>query len=57
MSGAFIGRKAELSSLRAFLQKESPSIGVIYGRRRIGKSLLIRKALEGQRVLMFYSCQ
>lgn len=53
MSDKFIGRKAELSSLRAFLQKESPSISVIYGRRRIGKSLLIRKALEGQRVLMF----
>jgi len=53
MNDAFIGRKLELKSLKAFLQKDTASIGVLYGRRRIGKSLLIRKALEGQRVLMF----
>ncbi|MEI6788816.1 MAG: ATP-binding protein [bacterium] len=53
MNHEFIGREAEIESLMAFLNKEAPSIGVVYGRRRIGKSVLIRKALEGRRVLMF----
>ena len=53
MKSKFIGREAELRSLSGFLQRATPSIAVIYGRRRIGKSLLIRKALEGRRVLMF----
>ena len=53
MNNAFVGREAELRLLGSFLQRQTPSIGVIYGRRRIGKSALIRKALEGQRALFF----
>jgi hypothetical protein len=53
MGGEFVGRAVELGQLEAFLAKDAPSIGVVYGRRRIGKSLLVRKALEGRRVLTF----
>jgi AAA+ ATPase superfamily predicted ATPase len=53
MREEFIGRRAEMEALGAFLQRDRPSVGVIYGRRRIGKSLLIRKALEGRKGLFF----
>ncbi len=36
----FIGRKRELESLKGLLRKKSPSLVVIRGRRRIGKSRL-----------------
>lgn len=36
----FIGRKKELESLKGLLRKKSPSLVVIRGRRRIGKSRL-----------------
>lgn len=42
MSG-FVGRKEELSLMRGLLQKDSASLVVIYGRRRIGKSRLVEE--------------
>jgi hypothetical protein len=39
--------------LETFLRRAQPSIGVVYGRRRIGKSLLLRHALEGRPSLLF----
>ncbi len=41
MLQAFIGRKAELKKLRALHRKATPSLVVIKGRRRIGKSRLV----------------
>lgn len=38
---AFIGRKSELESLKALYKNKSPSLVVVKGRRRIGKSRLI----------------
>ncbi|MFH0946279.1 MAG: ATP-binding protein [Planctomycetota bacterium] len=49
----FVGRASELADLAGFLSKTGPAIGVIYGRRRIDKSLLIEKALEGRPALTF----
>jgi uncharacterized protein len=49
----FVGRVSELRLLGEFLARQSPGIAVIYGRRRIGKSLLIQKALAGRRALTF----
>ncbi|MFM8453821.1 MAG: hypothetical protein ACKOAD_02385 [Gammaproteobacteria bacterium] len=37
----FIGRKAELKRLQALYKKQTPSLVVVKGRRRIGKSRLI----------------
>ncbi|SFQ24615.1 hypothetical protein SAMN02910358_01238 [Lachnospiraceae bacterium XBB1006] len=45
----FIGREAELGVLESTYQKTGFQMTVIYGRRRIGKSTLIRKFLEGKR--------
>ncbi len=49
----FIGRSEELVVLRTIIGNPEPTIGVVYGRRRIGKSRLIRKSLEGKNALFF----
>lgn len=49
----FIGRKKELRLLHGIINANRATIGVIYGRRRIGKSALIKKAFVKQRVLLF----
>ena len=46
MTVQFVGRTAELRTLEAFLSKTGPAVGVLYGRRRIGKSLLIQQAFN-----------
>lgn len=48
----FVGRKAELAKLEHLLASPDAQIGVIYGRRRIGKSMLIRHALQDRPALM-----
>ncbi|MEN8255151.1 MAG: ATP-binding protein [Verrucomicrobiota bacterium] len=49
----FVGRERELDQLRTTLDRSRPSVSVVYGRRRVGKSALIRKALEGRPALFF----
>ncbi len=49
----FIGREKELRLLHGIINADKPTIGVIYGRRRIGKSELIKKAFEKQQMLIF----
>jgi AAA+ ATPase superfamily predicted ATPase len=49
----FIGRNSELARLDRFLRSPQPRIAVIYGRRRIGKSMLIQQALQGTSPLFF----
>jgi hypothetical protein len=49
----FIGRTAELAQLHSLIENANPTIGIVYGRRRVGKSSLIRKAFEGKNVLFF----
>lgn len=44
MSDPFIGRSRELASLRAEFARAAPSLVIVYGRRRIGKSTLLREA-------------
>ncbi len=34
----FIGRENELSILYAIINKNGPAIGVVYGRKRVGKT-------------------
>ena len=53
MAVRFVGRTAELNALERFLAKPDPAVAVIYGRRRIGKSLLIQQALAGRPALIF----
>ncbi len=49
----FIGRHRELQQLKKLISDENTNIGVIFGRRRIGKTALINKALENHHALFF----
>lgn len=53
MQEEFIGRHDELGKLGQFLAFPASAVAVIYGRRRIGKTLLIRQALRGRDILFF----
>jgi predicted AAA+ superfamily ATPase len=41
----FIGREEELHFLRGIISSREPRVAVVYGRRRIGKTSLIRRAI------------
>lgn len=45
----FVGRTRELAALADEFERPAPSLVVMYGRRRVGKSTLLQKALEGRR--------
>jgi len=49
----FIGRNNELQLLNQFISSNDTNICVIYGRRRIGKSELIKKAFSKKKVMIF----
>lgn len=46
MAENLIGRKTELSALRNFIDSEKSEFIAVYGRRRVGKTFLIRMATE-----------
>ena len=52
-SDLFIGRRKELSLLGEEFDASHASLGIIYGRRRVGKSTLIREAI-GKRSHVLY---
>ena len=49
----FVGRRKELALLREELTISRASLAIVYGRRRVGKSTLIREAVE-KRPHVFY---
>ena len=49
----FIGRKRELTELNARYNGDKKEFGVIYGRRRIGKSALIKEFLADKNGVLF----
>jgi len=50
----FIGRSEELAKLDEFKSRQVAGLGVVYGRRRIGKSTLIEHFAKKSRFLEFY---
>lgn len=44
------GRKAEIKLLQSLLEKEESSFVAVYGRRRIGKTYLIRQVYQKETV-------
>jgi uncharacterized protein len=46
----FVGRTQELTLLQTEYARSRPSLVVVYGRRRVGKSTLIIKSLQGRSV-------
>lgn len=53
MSAPFIGRKNELKTLNKLFKKNSSSLVVVMGRRRIGKSRLIQEFAKGHTFYQF----
>ena len=49
----FIGREKELEHMEKLYNKPGFQMIVIYGRRRIGKSTLIKKFIEGKRAVYY----
>ncbi len=55
MANFIIGREPEIGVLEQFLFSNSPEFLAIYGRRRVGKTFLIRKFFEEKEVIFFDS--
>ena len=53
----FIGRQTELQQLSRFLERSPDSLAVVYGRRRVGKSELLRQAIRASNLLRMPSNQ
>ena len=54
----FYGRKTERKKLSAMFGSDGQMISLIYGRRRIGKSELIKQALKETRLQsIYYECK
>jgi len=51
----FIGRDAEIKKLNEMYASGKYECAVIYGRRRVGKTTLIKKFIEGKRAIYFLS--
>jgi AAA+ ATPase superfamily predicted ATPase len=51
----FVGRKRELKAFSQEFDKDRPSLVIVYGRRRIGKSALLIEATRGRETLYFQS--
>lgn len=49
--GSFVNRTRELSVLGTWYSRPGPGLGIVYGRRRVGKSWLLAKFAEGRRVV------
>ena len=46
MKQCLIGREVELNSLQEYINSERSELVAVYGRRRVGKTFLIRHAAE-----------
>lgn len=50
----FIGREEQLKKLDRVINKEELTLSLIYGRRRVGKSELVKQAIKRNNVKSFY---
>ncbi|MBM3472256.1 MAG: ATP-binding protein [Armatimonadetes bacterium] len=53
----FVGRKAELQALGGFYARPGAQLFVLYGRRRVGKTELVRQFCRNRRHLYFQAAQ
>ena len=49
----FIGRKKELEAFERLYKEEGFQMMVLYGRRRVGKSTLIKEFIKGRRAIYY----
>lgn len=52
---SILGREEELETLNNILNSKSPEFVAIYGRRRIGKTYLVREAFGSRKGLIFFN--
>lgn len=52
----FVGRKEELNLLSEIYVSKRPELVIIYGRRRLGKTTLIKKSLENKNNYCYFLC-
>ena len=50
----FIGRKYELNLIKNQLKKEQAQLIIVYGRRRVGKTSLIKESIKRQKNILFF---
>jgi hypothetical protein len=50
--GAFIGRDEQIAALRALHERPDSHVAVVYGRRRVGKTALVREAFAADRLVV-----
>ena len=48
MENSIVGREKEITELKKYLSSEQSEFIAVYGRRRVGKTFLIKELLEGQ---------
>src|SRR5688500_18940243 len=53
MPAAFLDRTAELARLKRALSRREGALAVVFGRRRVGKSRLVREALRGRQAAYY----
>jgi len=53
----FIGREQEMETLQNEYERDGASLVIMYGRRRIGKTTLISKFIEGKNALFFLASE
>lgn len=54
----FLGRTEQKKKLHRFLKKKDQAVSLIYGRRRVGKSELIKQVLrESETLSIYYECK
>ena len=54
----FHGRKREIQVLKRLFDSDGLQTAVVYGRRRVGKSELIKKVMKDQNIrCLYYECK
>ena len=53
MEHIFLDREEELKFLEERFKKGNPELIVLYGRRRVGKTSLIKKFIEGKKAIYY----
>jgi len=53
----FVNRSEELDRLHGLFDSENADLAVVYGRRRLGKTRLVKKALERRENAVFYQAR
>lgn len=49
----FCGRRTELNTLNALFESGKFELAVVYGRRRVGKTMLLNEFCEGRKAIFF----